>query len=87
MKLPEKYKFSDRAGKAEVHLDSGSLGMEFFYEKTLPEFRIHPGSYEAGLGLVRDFLPVQECSRRQLQNCLARGLERPLLRRGHCRKR
>ena len=37
-KLPEKYKFSDRAGKAEVHLDSGSLGMEFFYEKTLPDF-------------------------------------------------
>ena len=34
-KLPEKYKFSGRAGKAEVHLDSGSLGMEFFYEKTL----------------------------------------------------
>jgi hypothetical protein len=37
-KLPEKYKFSGRAGKAEVHLDSGSLGMEFFYEKTLPDF-------------------------------------------------
>ena len=37
-KLPEKYKFSGRAGKAEVHMDSGSLGMEFFYEKTLPDF-------------------------------------------------
>ena len=37
-KLPEKYKFSGRAGKAEVHRDSGSLGMEFFYEKTLPDF-------------------------------------------------
>jgi hypothetical protein len=37
-KLPEKYKFSGRAGKAEVHMDSGSLGMEFFYEKTFPDF-------------------------------------------------
>jgi hypothetical protein len=37
-KLPEKYKFSGRAGKAEVHMDSGSLGMEFFFEKTLPDF-------------------------------------------------
>jgi hypothetical protein len=37
-KLPEKYTFSGRAGKAEVHMDSGSLGMEFFYEKTLPDF-------------------------------------------------
>jgi hypothetical protein len=37
-KLPEKYKFSGRAGKVEVHLDSGSLGMELFYEKTLPDY-------------------------------------------------
>ena len=37
-KLPEKYKFSGRAGKAEVHVDSGTHGMEFFYEKTLPDF-------------------------------------------------
>jgi len=37
-KLPDKYKFSGRAGKAEVHVDSGSLGMEFFYEKTFPDF-------------------------------------------------
>jgi hypothetical protein len=36
-KLQEKFKFSGRAGKAEVHVDSGSLGMEFFYEKTLPD--------------------------------------------------
>ena len=36
-KLPEKYKFSGRARKTEVHVDSGSLGMEFFYEKTLPD--------------------------------------------------
>jgi hypothetical protein len=37
-KLPEKYKFCGRAGKAEVHRDSGALGIEFFYEKTLPDF-------------------------------------------------
>ena len=37
-KLPEKYKFSGRAGKAEVHVDSGTHGMEFFYDKTLPDF-------------------------------------------------
>ena len=29
---------SQKIRKAEVHLDSGSLGMEFFYEKTLPDF-------------------------------------------------
>jgi hypothetical protein len=30
-KLPEKQKFSgDNGKKAEVHIDSGSLGMEFF---------------------------------------------------------
>ena len=38
MKLPEQYKFSGRAGKAEVHVDSGTHGMEFFYDKTLPDF-------------------------------------------------
>ena len=37
-KLPEKFKCSGTSGKAEVHIDSGSLGMEFFYEKTLPDF-------------------------------------------------
>ena len=37
-KLPEKFKFSGTSGKAEVHVDSGSLGMEFFYQKTLPDF-------------------------------------------------
>ena len=37
-KLSEKFKFSGISGKAEVHVDSGSLGMEFFYEKTLPDF-------------------------------------------------
>ena len=37
-KLPEKFKFSGTSGKSEVHVDSGSLGMEFFYEKTLPDF-------------------------------------------------
>ena len=38
-KLPEKQKFSgDNGKKAEVHFDSGSLGIEFFYEKTLPDF-------------------------------------------------
>jgi hypothetical protein len=37
-KLPEKFKFLGTAGKAEVHIDSGSLGMEFFYKKTFPDF-------------------------------------------------
>jgi hypothetical protein len=37
-KFPEKYKFSGASGKSGVHIDSGSLGMEFFYEKTLPDF-------------------------------------------------
>jgi hypothetical protein len=34
----QKNSFSGTSGKAEVHVDSGSLGMEFFYEKTLPDF-------------------------------------------------
>ncbi len=42
-KLPDKYKFSGKAGKAEVHIDSGSLGLEFFYEKTFPDF-MHTGT-------------------------------------------
>ena len=37
-KMPEKYKFQGTAGKAEVHISSGALGMEFFLEKTLPQF-------------------------------------------------
>jgi hypothetical protein len=39
-KLPEKYKFqgTNTQIKAEVHIDSGTLGMEFFLERTLPEF-------------------------------------------------
>jgi hypothetical protein len=39
-KLPEKYKFQDTntRDKAEVHIDSGTLGMEFFLQRTLPEF-------------------------------------------------
>jgi hypothetical protein len=39
-KLPEKYKFQgiNTRNKAEVHIDSGTLGMEFFLEWTLPEF-------------------------------------------------
>ena len=37
-RLPEKFKFSGTSGKALVHVDSGSLGMEFFYQKTLPDF-------------------------------------------------
>ena len=43
-KLPEKQKFSgDNGKKAEIHFDSGLLGIEFFYEKTLPDF-IHAGN-------------------------------------------
>ncbi len=43
-KLPEKQKFSgDNDKKAEVHFDSGSLGIEFFYKKKLPDF-IHAGN-------------------------------------------
>ncbi len=39
-KLPEKYKFQGTTtrNKAEVHIDSGTLGMEFFLERTLLEF-------------------------------------------------
>ena len=37
-KLPEKFKFSGTSGKADVHVDSGSPEMEFFYKKTLPYF-------------------------------------------------
>jgi hypothetical protein len=39
-KLPEKYKFQGTSirNKAEVHIGSGTLGMEIFLEKTLPEF-------------------------------------------------
>ncbi len=37
-KLPDKYKFSGKAGKAEVHIDSSFLWLEFFYEKTFPDF-------------------------------------------------
>ena len=43
-KLPEKQKFSgDNGKKAKVHFNSGSLGIEFFYEMTLPDF-IHAGN-------------------------------------------
>ena len=37
-KLPEKYKFQGRNAKAEVCIDSGTLGMELFLEKTLAQF-------------------------------------------------
>jgi hypothetical protein len=39
-KLPEKYKFqgTNTRNKAEVHIDKGTLGMEFFLESTLLEF-------------------------------------------------
>jgi hypothetical protein len=39
-KLPKKYKFqgTNTGNKAEVHIDSGTLGMEFFLARTLPEF-------------------------------------------------
>ena len=38
-KLPEKEKFSEASGKkAEVHINSGSLGMKFFYKRNLPDF-------------------------------------------------
>ncbi len=39
-KLPEKCKFqgTNTRNKAEVHIDRGTLGMEFFLERTLPEF-------------------------------------------------
>ncbi len=39
MKMLEKHKFSGNSGKkAEVYINIGSLGLEFFYEKTLPDF-------------------------------------------------
>ncbi len=39
-KLPEKYKFqgTNTRNKAEVYIVSGTLGTEFFLERTLPEF-------------------------------------------------
>ena len=38
-KLPAIQMFSGKYGKkAKVHINNGSLGMEFFYEKTLPDF-------------------------------------------------
>jgi hypothetical protein len=39
-KLPEKYKFqgTDTWNKTEGRIDSGTLGMEFFLERTLPGF-------------------------------------------------
>ncbi len=39
-KLPEKYKFQGRKNgqKAEICIDSGTLGMEFFLDQTLPQF-------------------------------------------------
>ena len=37
-KLPEKNKFQCRNAKAEVCIDSGTLGMEIFLEKTLTQF-------------------------------------------------
>ncbi len=36
-KLPEKYGTNTR-NKAEVHIDSGTLDMEFFLERILPGF-------------------------------------------------
>ena len=37
-KQREKYKFQGRNAKAEVCIDSGTLGMDFFLEKTLAQF-------------------------------------------------
>jgi hypothetical protein len=38
-KLPEKHKFQGNSSlKAKVNIDSGTYGMEFFLEKTLPQF-------------------------------------------------
>ena len=37
-KLPEKHKFQGGGIKPEVHIDSGTFGMEFFLVKTLPQF-------------------------------------------------
>jgi hypothetical protein len=39
-KLPEKYRFqgTNTWNKAEIYIDSGTLGMEFFLERTLQEF-------------------------------------------------
>jgi hypothetical protein len=37
-KLPEKYKFQGRNAKAEVCIDSSTLGMEFFLKQTLAQF-------------------------------------------------
>jgi hypothetical protein len=67
-KLPEKYKFQgiSTRNKAEVHIDSCTLGMEFFLERTLPEFN-QAGTRLTGAGpslswnlrmfWVRDIVP------------------------------
>ena len=49
-KLPPKHKFQ-RGGsiKPEVHIDSGTFGVEFFLVKTLPQFN------EAGWDLAPEF--------------------------------
>jgi hypothetical protein len=47
-KLPEKYKFqgTNNQNKAEVHTDSGMLGMEFLLKRTHPEFRTEQNNLE-----------------------------------------
>jgi hypothetical protein len=53
-KLPEKYKFQGRKNKqkAEVCIDSGTLGIEFFLDRTLPQFN------QAGTKLDWDWLEM-----------------------------
>ncbi len=34
----KKFQGTNTQNKAEIHIDSGTLGMEFFLERTLPEF-------------------------------------------------
>ncbi len=57
-KLPKKYKFQGTTtwNKADIHIDNGTLSMEFFLERTLPEFNQAGTSFE----LVRVFLGIGE---------------------------
>ena len=72
-KLPEKYKFqgTNTRNKAEVHIDSGTLGMEFFLAKD--PILVQPGRNWTQLELVWVFLGVQEHPGQWILYHLAQG--------------
>ena len=70
--MPKKYKFQGSAGKAEVHISSGALGMKFFLKKTLPQFNQTGTHLDWTWG--KSLSEFEKGSRGSLQNNLARGL-------------